>query len=131
MRCINSPFSQGPSGPGAETVSQGVKGLKGRNESLLPQMGDLPVGGRLQQFWQVWEQKGAPPSVVEMIKEGYILPFQKNSEKPPLIKEPSIQSSYKNIEKSNYFQVSNHFCISKENEERSKRARFHSLSALA
>ena len=38
--------------------------------------------------------------MVEMIKEGYILPFQDRLQKPPLVRTPSIVSSYKNTVKN-------------------------------
>ena len=37
---------------------------------------NLPVGARLQNFWQMWMDLGAGPKVVQMLKEGYTLPFQ-------------------------------------------------------
>ena len=37
---------------------------------------DLTVGARLNQFWETWEAFGAGPKVVQMLKEGYTLPFQ-------------------------------------------------------
>ena len=54
---------------------------------------DLPVGGRLQEFWQVWKELGANPQVVSILKEGYILPFKM---KPPLTRSPMIRSGYGN-----------------------------------
>ena len=36
----------------------------------------LPVGARLQNFWQVWLELGAGPKVVQILREGYPLPFQ-------------------------------------------------------
>ena len=42
-----------------------------------------PVGGRLQQFWKVWENKGASPYVVDLLKEGLKLDFH---QPPPIIK---------------------------------------------
>ena len=51
-----------------------------------------PVGGRLQQFWEVWEKKGASPYIVKLLKEGLTLEF---SEPPPLVKSPIFMDSYK------------------------------------
>ena len=31
---------------------------------------DLPVGARLNQFWETWEALGAGPKVLQMLKEG-------------------------------------------------------------
>ena len=36
---------------------------------------DLPVGARLQLFWEKWEAIGASPKVIRIPKEGYTLPF--------------------------------------------------------
>ena len=51
-----------------------------------------PVGGRLQQFWKVWKQKGASPYIVELLREGLTLEF---SQPPPLSKTPIFMDSYK------------------------------------
>ena len=58
-----------------------------------PQGQQVPrVGARLQQFWRVWEERGASPWVVSVLKEGYNLEFQKE---PPLTRVPNVESSYK------------------------------------
>ena len=36
---------------------------------------NLPVGARLQNFWQTWLDLGAGLKVVQILKEGYTLPF--------------------------------------------------------
>ena len=36
---------------------------------------NLPVGARLQYFWQTWLDLGAGPKIVQTLKEGYTLPF--------------------------------------------------------
>ena len=36
---------------------------------------NLPVGSRLQNFWQTWLKMGAGPKIVQILKEGYTLPF--------------------------------------------------------
>ena len=43
--------------------------------NVLSVVEGLPVGARLQKFWQVWAQKGSSPRVVSILKEGYNLPF--------------------------------------------------------
>ena len=60
---------------------------------------DLPVGGRLQEFWQVLQEMGANTWVVSILKEGYILPFKM---KPPLTRSPMIQSGYANPTKNQF-----------------------------
>ena len=37
---------------------------------------NLPVGARLQKFWKKWLNLGAGPKVVQILKEGYTLPFR-------------------------------------------------------
>ena len=35
-----------------------------------------PVGARLQSFWKTWLNLGAGPKVVQILREGYSLPFR-------------------------------------------------------
>ena len=37
---------------------------------------NLPVGARLQNFWQTWLERGAGPKIVQILREGYTLPFR-------------------------------------------------------
>ena len=37
---------------------------------------NLPVGARLQSFWKTWLNLGAGPKVVQILREGYSLPFR-------------------------------------------------------
>ena len=53
----------------------------------------LGVGGRLQTFWPKWQELGANPRVVSILKEGYALPFKM---RPPLTRFPLIKSGYAN-----------------------------------
>ena len=57
------------------------------------------VGGRLQSFWQVWQNMGLNPRVVSILKEGYTLPFK---QRPRLTRFPLIQSSYSSPTKNMY-----------------------------
>ena len=57
------------------------------------------VGGRLQEFWQVWQAMGSNPRVVSILKEGYTLPFK---QKPVLTRFPVVQSGYANPSKNMY-----------------------------
>ena len=52
---------------------------------------NLPVGARLNQFWETWAALGAGPKIIQMLKEGYILPFQT---RPNLKRSPTIISCY-------------------------------------
>ena len=50
---------------------------------------NLPVGGRLQNFWQTWMDLGAGPKVVQILRQGYPLPFQT---RPKLTRFPTVIS---------------------------------------
>ena len=57
------------------------------------------VGGRLQSFWQVWQNMGLNPRVVSILKEGYTLPFK---QRPLLTRFPLVQSGYSSPTKNMY-----------------------------
>ena len=46
------------------------------------------VGGRLQNFWQVWQKMGVNPRVVSLLRDGYSLPFK---QRPILTRFPVVQ----------------------------------------
>ena len=48
---------------------------------------NLAVGARLQNFWKTWLGLGAGPKVVQILKEGYTLPFQI---RPKLVRFPTV-----------------------------------------
>ena len=52
---------------------------------------NLPVGAKLQNFWKKWLDLGAGPKVVQILKEGYTLPFRIRSN---LSRIPTIISCY-------------------------------------
>ena len=54
---------------------------------------NLPVGARLQIFWKKWLDLGAGPKVVQILKEGYTLPFRT---RPSLSRTPTVISCYGN-----------------------------------
>ena len=54
---------------------------------------NLPVGSRLQNFWEKWLDLGAGPKVVQILKEGYSLPFRT---RPKLTRIPTVVSCYVN-----------------------------------
>ena len=60
---------------------------------------NLPVGARLQNLWTVWSQMGAGPKVVQILKQGYTLPFQN---RPKLSRFPTVVSSYANLHRNSY-----------------------------
>ena len=54
---------------------------------------DLPVETRLNQFWETWEALETGPKVLQILKEGYTLPFQT---RPNLTRSPTFISCYVN-----------------------------------
>ena len=82
-----------------------VKGVFCVNPCLsVPPVPNVPsavagqiVGGRLQQFWHIWQEMGANPRVVSVLKDGYSPPF---SQRPLLTRFPLVHSGYANPTKS-------------------------------
>ena len=58
---------------------------------------NLPVGARLQKYWQTWLNLGAGLKVVQILKDGYILPF---CIRPNLTRSPNIISCYVNAHRN-------------------------------
>ena len=54
---------------------------------------NLPVGARLQNYWQTWLDLGAGPKVVQILREGYTLLFRTQSN---LTRSPTIIRCYLN-----------------------------------
>ena len=54
---------------------------------------DPPVGARLNQCWEKWETLGSSPKVVNILREGYTLPFRF---RPHLTRSPTVISNYHN-----------------------------------
>ena len=71
---------------------------------------NLPVGARLQNFWESWLRLGAGPKVVQTLKEGYTLPFQT---RPKLTRSPSVVSCYVNPQRNSYLLEALHQLIDK------------------
>ena len=69
---------------------------------------NLPVGVRLKNFWQTW--LGAGPKVVQILKEGYPLPFQI---RPKLTRSPTVISRYVNPHRNSYLLEPLHQLIDK------------------
>ena len=59
----------------------------------------LPVGARLQNFWQTWLDLDAGPKVVQILKEGYTLPCRI---RPKLTRSPTVISCYANPHRNSY-----------------------------
>ena len=68
------------------------------------------VGARLQNFWQIWLDLGAGPKVVQILKEGYTLPFQI---RPKLTRYPTVVSCYVNPHRNSYLLEALHQLIDK------------------
>ena len=60
---------------------------------------NLPVGARLQNFWTVWSKLGAGPKVLQILKQGYTLPFRN---RPKLSRFPTVISHYANLHRNSY-----------------------------
>ena len=71
---------------------------------------NLPVGARLQNFWQTWLGLGAGPKVVQILKEGYTLPFRI---RPKLTRSPKVVSCYVNPHRNLYLLEALHQLIDK------------------
>ena len=71
---------------------------------------DLPVGARLQSFWKTWMYLGAGPKIVQILKEGYTLPFRTW---PHLTRSPTVISCYVNPLRNSYLLEALHQLIDK------------------
>ena len=71
---------------------------------------NLPVVARLQNFWQTWLDLGAGPKVVQILKEGYTLPFQI---RPRLTRSPTVISCSVNPHRNSYLLEALHQLIAK------------------
>ena len=60
---------------------------------------NLPVGARLQNFWQTWLERGAGPKIAQILREGYTLPFWI---RPNLTRSPTVISRYVNPHRNSY-----------------------------
>ena len=72
---------------------------------------NLPVGARLQNFWQTWLEMGAGPKVVQILKEGYTLPFRI---RPKLTRSPTVISCYVNPHRNSYLLDALHQLMNKK-----------------
>ena len=71
---------------------------------------NLPVGSRLQNFWQTWLEMGAEQKIVQILKEGYTLPFRI---RPNLTRSPTVISCYINPHRNSYLLEALHQLIDK------------------
>ena len=70
----------------------------------------LPVGARLQKFWRTWLDLDAGPKVVQILQEGYTLPFRI---RPKLTRIPTVISCYANPLRNSYLLEALHQLIDK------------------
>ena len=71
---------------------------------------NLPVGARLQNFWQTWLDLGAGPKIVQILREGYTLPFRI---RPHLTRSPTVISRYVDPHRNSYLLEALHQLIDK------------------
>ena len=71
---------------------------------------NLPVRARLQTFWEIWMDLGAGLKVVQILREGYTLPFRI---RPNLTRSPSVVSCYVNPRRNSYLLEALHQLIDK------------------
>ena len=71
---------------------------------------NLPVGTRLQNFWQTWMDLGAGPKIVQILRECYTLPFRIW---PNLTRSPTVISCYVNPHRNSYLLEALHQLIDK------------------
>ena len=76
---------------------------------------NLPVGARLQSFWKTWLNLRAGPKVVQILREGYSLPFRI---RPQLTRSPTVISRYVNPHRNSYLLEALHQLIDKKAVER-------------
>ena len=72
---------------------------------------NLPVGARLQNFWQTWLELGAGPKIVQILREGYTLPFRI---RPNLTRSPTVVSRYVNPHRNSYLLEALHQLMDKK-----------------
>ena len=72
---------------------------------------NLPVGVRLQNFWKAWLDLSVGPKVVQILREGYILPFLIW---PNLTRSPTIISCYANPHRHLYLLEALHQIMDKK-----------------
>ena len=70
----------------------------------------LPVGSRLRNFWQTWLDLGAGPKIIQILREGYTLPFRI---RPNLTRSPTVVSRYVNPHRNSYLLEALHQLIDK------------------
>ena len=85
---------------------------------------NLPVGARLQNFWQTWLDLGAGLKVVQILREGYTLPFWIQ---PKLSRSPTVISCYANPHRNLYLLEALNQLIDKNAVELSSKLKFSGI----
>ena len=75
---------------------------------------NLPVGARFQNFWPEWLNLNASPTVVQILKDGYTLPFRT---RPKFARSPTVISCYVNPHRNSYLLEALHQLIDKHTVE--------------
>ena len=75
---------------------------------------NLCVGARLQNYWQIWLDLSAGPKVVQILREGYTLPFPI---RPNLTRSPTVIRCYVNPHRNSYLLEELHQLIDKNTVE--------------
>ena len=70
----------------------------------------LPVGARLQNFWETWLDLGAGPKTIQNLRDVYALPFR---DRPKLTRFPTVISCYANPHRNSYLLEALHQLIDK------------------
>jgi len=88
--------------------------LAGPAPDVPPVVQSPPVGARLQKFWA---RLGVSLRTVQILKEGYVLPFQ---DRPKLSREPVVESGYVNAPRQAHLVDALHALVDKEAVEKVK-----------
>ena len=110
-----------PGSAGCYLIQEKLKYIKGASyvtqlscvkpvRNVLIVVTNLPVGARLQNFWKSWLDLGACPKVVQILREGYTLPFRI---RPKLTRSPTVISCYVNPHRNSYLLEALHQLIDK------------------
>ena len=99
LKAVTNPFPREEENPTSEapgvvfdpTIGEGDVETPLPNDSSKASLSP-PVGGRLRSFWRDWLANKCSQNVLNMITNGYVLPFRS---KPNLIRFPLILSEYK------------------------------------
>ena len=90
--CVQSP----PEGEKTLCVQDISNQVQFKSVHIQEKLQNLPVGGRLRQFFPEWERLGSHRLIIGIIRDGYKLPFR---ERPNLSRVPCKVSRYASSDK--------------------------------